>query len=374
LIEGNYDRLESKMIEVRLLKSECEYTDAIRLADRVFRDKEHRSMGEAFPQVFSPQLNQSYGVFINNELVSFIGLVPSVIHLGAAEIQAYSIGAVCTHPDHRKKGFASILLEKVFTHVQRASASILFVSGILPMYIKAGCSFYGKLNKYEISRGDIQVTEGCVVRELSPFDWFHLRKLGQSRPVYFEQSINDFSVLNKAAGFASILKMDHKILVAESENELKGFVVFGVTYSSLESGDQPARVIEWGGEPNAIKAILAQAFENGINSLKYSIPTYENELNRLLDVIEKTAAPFPGTIKIMNLDLLLKQVEPFLEGKIEIIEHDTRSKKVIFKQKSVILDNISLEKLILQGDPNLDAYLNDIFPIPLPFPEGLNYV
>jgi len=133
-------------------------------------------------------------------------------------------------------------------------------------------------------------------------------------------------------------------------------------------------VIEWGGEPNAIKAILAQAFENGINSLKYSIPTYENELNRLLDVIEKTAAPFPGTIKIMNLDLLLKQVEPFLEGKIEIIEHDTRSKKVIFKQKSVILDNISLEKLILQGDPNLDAYLNDIFPIPLPFPEGLNYV
>lgn len=366
--------METTMVELRLLKSEFEYAQAIQLADRVFRDEDHISMGEAFPLVFSPELNQSYGVFINNELVSFIGLVPSVIHLDAAEIQAYSIGAVCTHPGYRKKGFASMLLDKVFTHVQRADASILFVSGSLPIYIKAGCSFYGKLNKYEINKGDLQVRGDFLIRELSPFDWFYLRKLGQSRPVYFEQSINDFSILNKAAGFASILKMEHKILAAESENELKGFIVFGVPNSSSKSGEQPARVIEWGGEPEAVKAILAQAFEKGISSLKFSIPAYEKELNRLLDTIEKTAAPFPGTSKIMDLDLLLKQIQPFLHGKIKIINHDMRSKELIFNQKSVVLDNVSLEKLILQGDPNLDAYLNDIFPIPLPFPEGLNYV
>lgn len=366
--------MESKMIEVRLLKSEFENAQAIRLADKVFRDEEHKSMGEAFPQVFSPELNQSYGVFIKNELVSYIGLVPSVIHLGDAEIQAYSIGAVCTDPDHRKKGFASMLLDRVFTHVQRADASILFVSGSLPMYIKAGCSFYGKLYKYEINKGDLLVTEGYTVRELSSFDWFYLRKLLHSRPVYFEQSIYDFSVLYKAAGFASIHKMKHKILVAESENQIKGFVVFAVPNSSLGSGDQPARVIEWGGEPQAIQTILANSFQCGIKSLKCSFPIHEKEINKLLNSLEKTDAPFPGTIKITNLDLLLKQAEPFFRGKVKIVDVDNSSKKLIYNQKSVILDNASLEKLILQGNPTLDGYLNDIFPIPLPFPEGINYV
>lgn len=366
--------MENKMVEIRLLKSEFEYKQAIRLADSVFRDEEHKSMGEAFPQVFSPELNQSYGVFIKNELVSYIGLVPSVIHLGDAEIQAYSIGAVCTDPDHRKKGFASMLLDRVFTHAQRADASILFVSGSLPMYIKAGCSFYGKLYKYEINKGDLLVTEGYTVRELSSFDWFYLRKLLHSRPVYFEQSIYDFSVLYKAAGFASIHKMKHKILVAESENQIKGFVVFAVPNSSLGSGDQPARVIEWGGEPQAVQTILANSFQCGIKSLKCSFPIHEKEINKLLNSLEKTDAPYPGTIKITNLDLLLKQAEPFFRGKVKIVDVDNSSKKLIYNQKSVILENASLEKLILQGNPTLDGYLNDIFPIPLPFPEGINYV
>ncbi|WP_218780982.1 GNAT family N-acetyltransferase [Bacillus sp. EB106-08-02-XG196] len=366
--------MENKMVELRLLKSETEYKQAIKLADKVFRDEGHISMGAAFPQVFSPELNQSYGAFINNELVSYIGLVPSIIHLGDAEIKAYSIGAVCTHPGHRKKGFASMLLGRIFTHVQRADASILFVSGSLPMYLKAGCSYYGKLFKYEINKGDLLGNEGYLVRELSPFDWFYLRKLLQARPVYVEQSIYDFSVLYKAAGFASILKMEHKILVAQSENDIKGFVVLGVPNSSLGSCDQPAQVIEWGGEPQAIQTILAETFQNGIKSLKCSIPLYEKELNKLLNSLEKTNASYPGTVKITNLDLLLKQAEPFFSGKVKIVEVDKSSKKLIFNQKSMILDNASLEKLILQGNPTLGSYLNEIFPIPLPFPEGLNYV
>lgn len=72
--------------------------------------------------------------------------------------------------------------------------------------------------------------------------------------------------------------------------------------------------------------------------------------------------------------MLLKQAEPFFRGKVKIVDVDNSSKKLIYNQKSVILENASLEKLILQGNPTLDGYLNDIFPIPLPFPEGINYV
>ncbi|WP_223591766.1 GNAT family N-acetyltransferase [Neobacillus bataviensis] len=359
------------MVEFRLLKSD-EFDQAAALADQTFRDDEQISMGEAFPQVFSPALNQSYGAFINDKLVSFIGLVPSVIHLESAEIEAYSIGSVCTHRAYRKKGFASMLLEKVIDHVKRAKASILFVSGSLPLYIKAGCTFYGNLNKYDIHKDDLQIPEGYSVREFLPYDWFYLRKLYQTRKTYFEQSIFDFAVLNNAKGYASILKMEHKILVAEEENEIKGFVVLGVPDTS--EGESTSRVIEWAGDPKGIQAVLAESFQYGFTSMRLSVPEYERELNRLLYSIEKTEAAFPGTIKITNLDLLLGQLKPYLFGKLEIVDADERNKKLLFNEKSIIVDNAALEKLILQGDPTLDSYLNDIFPVPLPFPEGINYV
>ncbi|MEH7095800.1 GNAT family N-acetyltransferase [Neobacillus vireti] len=359
------------MIEFRLLHYD-EFDQAIALADKTFRDDEQISMGDAFPYVFSHELSQSYGAFINNELVSFIGLVPSVIHLESAEIRAYSIGAVCTHPNHRKKGFASILLEKVIAHVKRAKASILFVSGDLPIYRKAGCTFYGERNVYEFQKGDLPIAGGYSIREFLPYDWFELRKLNEARKVYVDQSIFDFAVLHQSKGFASIHKLEHKILVAESGNEIKGFIVLGVPNSS--TNQTPARLIEWGGDPQAIHALLANSFQHGVNTLKLSIPTYETELNGLLGSFEKTVAAFPGTIKITNLNLLLKQLQPYFNGKIKIEKAEQNYMKLLFHDKSLVVDDAALEKMILQGNPNLDADLQGIFPIPLPFPEGLNYV
>ncbi|MFC4025084.1 hypothetical protein ACFOUV_14915 [Oceanobacillus longus] len=40
-------------MKIRRLKSH-EYAEAIKLADVTFRDGTHTSMGDAFPQVFSP--------------------------------------------------------------------------------------------------------------------------------------------------------------------------------------------------------------------------------------------------------------------------------------------------------------------------------
>ena len=356
------------MIDFRILRAE-EYHQAISLADQTFRDNEHTSMGDAFPQVFSPALNQSYGAFIDGQLVSFIGLVPSIVHVGAAKIQAYSIGAVCTLLSHRNKGYASILLENVIAHVQKAKGSLLFVSGNLPIYEKAGCTVYGELKKYEIQNGELSPSNGYFVREVLPYDWFSLQALHQSKKVRVEQSLYDFAILHQSKGFASIQKMDHRILVSEIGNQMKGFVVIGVP-----KNESAARVIEWGGQPEAIKAILAKSFEFGINYLKISIPIYESELNRQLDSIENTISRFPGTIKITSLKLLLEQIEPFFNGKVKIVDIDRKYKELTFNGKTMIVDNEYLKQLLLIGDPDLDRTLKGIFPIPLPHPEGLNYV
>jgi GNAT superfamily N-acetyltransferase len=360
-----------KVVEYRLLKLH-EYEQAIVLADKTFRDLEHISMGKAFPHVFSTSLNQSYGVFVNGELVSFIGLVPSVIHIESAEVQAYSIGAVCTHPDYRNKGYASALLKKVFNHIRRAEGSILFVSGTLPMYQKEGCTFFGELNKYDIKKGELQKEDEYSIREVLPHDWFHIRKLSHSRKVRFEQSIFDLAFLHQAEGFVSIHKMSHKILVAEGKGGIKAFLVLGVPYRI--TSDSQSRVIEWAGDPRAIKALLAESLRYDINSIMLSLPSYEVELIELFNLFKKTVTPFPGTIKLMELNLLLKQLNPYFKGKIDIIDIDEQHKKLIYNRKSTIVTNVTLKKFLLQGTGESDEYLKDIFPIPFPYSEGLNYV
>jgi predicted N-acetyltransferase YhbS len=359
------------MVEYRLLQ-EKEFKQAFDLADRVFRKEGHVSMGIAFPQVFSSALNQSYGAFIDEKLVSFIGLVPSVLHIEGAEVQAFSIGAVCTEPDYRKRGIANTLLQMIFEHVNNSGASVLFISGDLPIYMKQGCNYYGKMNQYKIHRDDFHWDEEYTVRELQPYDWFQLRKLSQNRCIRYEQSIYEMAILNEAAGFASIFKMKHKVLVAEENQELKAFLVIGMPYQEQVNAD--SRVIEWGGDPLAIRSLLVEAFNYGLNSLLVNVPTFEKALNQLLDSLEKVEVPYPGTMKIMNLDLLLKQLRSYFDGKVEIANEDEHNKKLVFEQNTVVISNQELEELILKGNIKFDSCLDAIFPVPFPFPQGLNYV
>ncbi|WP_010281331.1 GNAT family N-acetyltransferase [Bacillus timonensis] len=360
------------MLEFRLVE-EDEFQQAIDLADKVFRKKGHVSMGIAFPQVFSAALNQSYGAFVDDKLVSFIGLVPSILHLEDAEVQAFSIGAVCTDPDYRKKGFANKLLEKVFDHVNNSDASVLFISGDLPLYLKQGCTFYGKMNQYKIHRGDITADTSLNVRELGSYDWFQLRKLSHDRNIRYEQTIFEIAQLTKAAGYASIFKMKHKVLVAEKNHEVTAFLLFGVPYEEQEGVD--SHVIEWGGDPLAITTLLSEAFTYGLDSLTWNVPSYEKELIQALDLLqEKVEKTYPGTIKIMNLDRLLNQLNPYFKDKLDISTVDENQKRLLGKEISVFMSNSQVEELILKGSKNVDSYFGDVFPIPFPFPQGLNYV
>ncbi|WP_077618128.1 GNAT family N-acetyltransferase [Bacillus sinesaloumensis] len=356
------------MVEYRLLE-ENDLKQAIELADKVFRKEGHVSMGIAFPQVFSSALHQSYGAFVDGKLVSFIGLVPSVLHIEDAEVQAYSIGAVCTDPAYRKKGFANRLLQMIFDHANKSGASVLFVSGDLPLYLKQGCTFYGKMNQYTIHQGELKPEKTYTVRELQPTDLFTMRKLSRGRSIRYEQSIYEIAQLNASAGFASIFKMKHKVLLAEENNKVKAFLVFAVPYHEQENVD--SRIIEWGGDPEAIQSLIAEAFTYGIQTLLFNLPNYEKDMVQKLGIVlEKKEQLFPGTMKIMNLDLLLQQLTPYFNEKLQISKVDEHTRKIIYKNESVLISNAELEELIVKGNNTG----NSIFPIPFPFPQGLNYV
>jgi GNAT superfamily N-acetyltransferase len=80
-----------------------------------------------------------------------MGLVPGLIRVGLACLRLYSFGSVCSHPDHRGKGYAGLLLEQALNHIDRADASLLLVSEDRSLYRRAGCLPFGSVKRYEIT-------------------------------------------------------------------------------------------------------------------------------------------------------------------------------------------------------------------------------
>lgn len=373
------------MLEIRLLHEE-EFKEAVNLSDQVFRDKEHISMGKAFPHVFSDYLLQSYGAFIDQKLVAFTGLVPSLVHIGSAQLKVYSLGSVATHPEHRKKGYASEILKRILHHIDQSEASLLLVSGDRDLYKRVNCFPFGTIHEYKLtplslSEHDLNVE---YIREFAPTDWFQIKELADHQIARFEQSIWDLAMLIKVEPFASIYKLKHKVLVSTKDGKIDAFLVIAMK----SEGHSDSIAIEWAGDESAIAELLHYGMVKfKLNQVKINIPWHEKKLLSKLHSLENTVKPLLGTIRIVNAERLFQQLSPYLEEKnqalfkrLNVKTMDDGYTQISTNRESILLNPFELVQMIF-GDNlnrNIDGELKDIvnelFPIPFPNTAGLNYV
>ncbi|GBG08228.1 GNAT family acetyltransferase [Paenibacillus agaridevorans] len=356
------------MANIRLLQ-ENEFDAAIRLADSIFRDDEHRSMRDAYPFVFSPSLRQSYGAFVNDELVAFMGFVPAVVQVGEARLHIYSIGAVCTHPDARGNGYASQLLSSVFAHADAAGASLILVSGKRSLYARAGCYPFGRMKKYTLNQDNIRKIRslsgdvGIRIREWRATDLFKLVELMRTRTAYYEQSVNDLAALIRAEAFASNVKMQHTLLVAERQGEPVAFVI-------MATGDKASArtpfIIEWAGEPEATAAILGHAIRAyDLPNLDIHVNWFETGLNEVLESIPALSERNSGTVHIVNAEHLYNQLGPYWRAR------GTAGSDLA----TMLQDMDDADRIALLFDPTVgENGHHSALPIPFPYTVGLNYV
>ncbi|WP_318615568.1 GNAT family N-acetyltransferase [Sporosarcina sp. YIM B06819] len=368
-------------MEIRQLKP-AEFEQAIQLADDTFREQGHTSMGEAFPHVFSPQLQQSFGAFDGDRLVSFMGLVPATIQIGEASLTVYSLGAVCTHEEYRKQGISTKILKEIYRYINHAAASLLFVSGDRGMYMRNQCYHFGKTYSYLINKSTVNKA-GYVgeIRRGQPADLFQIDRIKRATQVRFDNSIWEWQVLLEASGFASIFKMKQSLYVASQDGVIEGYVVMGMPTEN--STKEQAIVTEWGGDSKAIYGILLNLLENDVVSeIELTIPWHE-KLREELSAYPYKEIQNAGTIHIVNAARLIDQLMPYVYDKnpivaqnltVETLEDD----HVIFRYHKESKISLGVDELVaLLFDPHGGSAfvaLQTIFPIPLPHTEGLYFV
>lgn len=380
--------------DIRRLTRE-ETSQAVQLADRIFRDHEQVSMQSGFPYLYSQTYAHSFGVFQQNQLVAFMGLLPSVVHSGPATLTTFSLGSVCTHPDARGHGYASQMLAEIQQHIDRAGASLLFVSGTRSLYRRAECHPFGDVKRFELKPEHAAFIRAQATsiscRQADAYDQFRIHELARSRSVRFDQSLWDLAGLASAEAYATCAKLKQSMFVAERNGEIIAFLAAALP-QGLQS-KQPPFAVEWAGDAEAIVGLLAYAMESGrANSLNIPVSWHELELLDRLNAIADTAIRAErnlGTIYIVNAKRLLHQLRPFLRAQDpalgEQLQIDKHEKTGSYKLSLPALPELLLtaEELVsVLFQPNSEYKVPNewesaaakLFPIPLPYTGGLNYI
>ncbi|CAM3365787.1 GNAT family N-acetyltransferase [Marinicrinis lubricantis] len=368
------------MTEYRMVRPE-ELLMAVRLADATFRNDEQISMGKAFPHVFSSSMAHSFGAFVEGELVSFIGLVPNFIRIHESLLSVYSIGAVCTNPEHRGAGHASKLLDLVVDYADKAGASLLLVSGDRSLYLRKQCVPFGIGRKYVLSKDADQRQPRYQIREYHSNDLLRISRLASSRAVRYVHSPWDVAQLIGGGAFSSCIDQKQHILLAEDG---RGVVAFAVIAAPTKDG-QHGRAMEWAGEEEAVRQLLLTAVHrHHMNALEVPVMSYEHELNKLLSTYPSEQIANSGTVKVLNAQRLLEQLQPYLmtyhsaELAAEHIGSDEMSLKWSDGEKKMsasefaacIFSGVQPQSMPAEFQKQWDG----AFPLPFPYTCGLNFV
>ncbi|MNO21660.1 hypothetical protein D3C76_114360 [compost metagenome] len=379
------------MGDIRFVSRE-ELKKAAELSDLVFRDNGQTSMAAKFPGIFSGSFMSSPGVFEDGQLVAFAGLVPGFVQMGGVSVPVFSLGSVCTHPEFRGKGYANAILQRVFDHIDRSGGSILLVSGTLDIYIRQGCHTFGAVRSYLLSLENEVLRKAAAgpasIREAEESDWFELQRLAENRDVRYERSLYELATLVRAEAIADIYKLKQKIYVAELDGRLLAYVIIAVR-DKLKTEAGPL-VIEWGGAPEAVLQAISRAIaENEISELKLPVPWHETEMIEALGNSAYLEAPNTGTVKIVNPARLWLQIHPYLQQKCPEALSGVQLHNAAGQAGAAVLTvngtavHLSAKELIslffdtgtqLELPAEGREQLKQLFPVPLPYASGLNFV
>ncbi|TMV48149.1 GNAT family N-acetyltransferase [Paenibacillus mesophilus] len=382
-------------MDIRLLTN-GDIQEAIGLVDRTFRNDDRPSLAVSSPKVFSGSLGQAVGGYVEGKLVSFAGLVPSIVRVGEARLLVYSYGAVCTDPDFRGRGCASLILDYAKRHIDKAGASLLLVSGNRSLYTDAGCHRFGAFRKHTLSVDGAEafasrLAPGVRCRAADLADWFRLRELSAGIDVRYERSVWDLADLHAAAAVTSMQRMEQTTLIAERNGKAVAFCVLALKRDGVDYGARNSYVLEWAGPAVDVCAIVQYALANGLaDKLDITVGWQEREMERLLDGIGTAAdEDNSGTVHIVSPARLFEQLRPNWErtagagGEVPTVRGrpDGSWSVAIGSRESEALDLASLTALLFDHEPEGPASDREwrdaaarFLPVPFPYTKGLNYV
>ncbi|MEM2739835.1 MAG: GNAT family N-acetyltransferase [Candidatus Bathyarchaeia archaeon] len=377
-----------------------EIPEIVKLVSRIFGfDMYGVSIDMVFPQLFCEGNLENLRVIVcDGRVASHLGVWEGLLYFYGIQLKAGLIGCVCTHPDYRMRGYASMLVNDALSKLRRDNVDLVMVSGARTLYSRAGCVESGILYDYHVSVDTAKLIAGHLggleVERYTGDRILDLIDLYQREPIRFRRSYDEFKLLVdriftagiEARGCASIL--------------LSYRIGRPVAYIALLRGWPGWRsdlltVIEYAGSRSAILGMLYDALRMfGAGRVRLPVPYGDWDLITLLELygLKPESSYAPASFAIIDPIGFIDRIKPYIEERMGVegfkaLSYGNRIELYASGEAIRIEDSRMLTALLL-GRPSVIHNLRDdikvdmkaipeIFRRIVPLPSigyGLNYI
>ncbi|MGB9857029.1 MAG: GNAT family N-acetyltransferase [Dictyoglomaceae bacterium] len=355
--------------------SYADLQELLKLVNDTFRKDFYPSMEIEFPLLFSKDnLENLLIIKENGKIVSHFGSLPQELIILGNFIPVGCIGSVCTHPNYRGKGYASILLKEIERRLKHKKIPLMLISGTRALYTRGGSKKVGRLFVYELE--SIPMREDVDVKE--EIDWDNLKDIYQTeRTRYFRSQIFWSTIIKSFNTLAKLqernFKLAHRLKIY---TVLKNNISLGYFLTSIEDNEE-ITIEEYAGSRYFIFNALALLSQD--KKIILPIPSWDKELLIFLKDYtpsEVREMPWHHTWKIIDEDCLFSSIIKYIKERVDKFDYEKVEDGVNIKigRDMYNIKKEDLPEFVLGGlERKWEGDWKKVFPLPLPLP-GFNYI
>ncbi|NOU97290.1 GNAT family N-acetyltransferase [Paenibacillus sp. LMG 31456] len=366
----------------------------VALADRTFRKPGQTSMGAAYSMLFSK--DNAHNLLIIEEdgiPATLVGLLKSELSIAGCTIPVVSMGAVCTDTAYRGRNFADRLVKRSIDKCAEDGAQLLLISGTRGLYQRNDCLEVGGVRRFTIrSNEDLEGLERAeaVIRpydEVQDQDRPAIIKLMEAEKAYYKRTEAELDQLIRSAAVASNESAEQHVGLSFTNNgEAIGYIVYVLL---IKEGFLTAEILEYAGNDEAVIGLLHEIIDR-LSPQQLHIPVMGDRA-ALSEKLASTGCAFsesmiPGTIRMINFPGLWSSLQPYMMrqlgadrlSELSLVE-TSNGYKISYKDESLTIGHRGATALLFNGSSlteqsELKAVLAQLFPLPFPYTENLNFV
>ena len=305
----------------RLLRRE-ELIDSIRLSRICFGGIENIDNEEEILASYAPPRRGGWYVMVDQgKPVSQIAIFHDQLKMYDGTIQVGSIGGVCTHPDYRKQGLATRLMEHCTEQLVKEGARLMLISGDEGVYMRLGNVFQGKYTYFSIQPGLEKFTPSKLeVRRATEADATLCSQLYQAEPVHFVRKKSDFVRALRDSTSNTYIHADEWIV--ERSGQAVAYLLLGFLWGLPDGMNSGIRHVgEYAGSRSALVDALDMLNTRGdLKDLTWPVAWQDVELTQLLQdrgYVGKTTHLDGATWRIIDFPGLMKDLRPILQARLD---------------------------------------------------------
>lgn len=350
----------------------------ISLVNKVFREERGNlahTMEKEFPLLLSEKNSENMKIIQEDGMIcSAVNFLPKKIAIEGVPVSTASIGAVCTHPHYRGRGYSTEILRNVEEKMKEIGVNLCLISGTRDLYKRWGSGRVRNSIRYKIF--PMKHKLGYKLREYRREDLFALKKIYNSQKTRYLRSDRDFELLIDSGTFP-FGETSYYRYVMEGNLGVRGYII-------LKRTPKGVVVKEAIGEMEEIFMSLANlAYILGEEKIDYILPGEE----RVPEEHEGQAEYLQGSLKVIDAGRFIEELKLYFRQHAEEHLVETFRVEEIGSGYHLILGDEVLEvsshdellQIIFEGNSNkitggkIMGFLEKVFPLPFPWTENLNY-